>query len=454
VKNSLFSKAIFYTILNYGLKLGSSPIQILFIALFLSPMEQGYWFTFISLVGLMMLVDLGITNIIVQYASYEFAHLKLDANGQLIGDQSIIERLSSLFIFSMKWILYSLIIAVPIIFLLSYFIISKDFQNHQWVLPFFLFLVATGISYFLNGLLFFLDGLDLIQENQKVRLIITLINQGVIWFCLYSGMKLYSLSIALLISTMLTLGYVLFRYKNLFAFLIAYSKKGLTQWGKEISPLFWKYALSWISGYLIFQVYSPLSFKFYGPEISGKIGLSITICMSILTMSNVWITVATPNFHRLASTKQWDIYESELIKVVWRCCLTFVMIIVSFYFALHYIDRYFPIIHRFLLGTPFLVLSIGIFFQVIINAIALYLRAEKEEPLFILSVVSALFVFFCTLVSINLLDYNYLFHGFTFSYILGLPWILYLLVKIRKRRREDQQNAAKKDIADNSDSNL
>ena len=96
-------KAIFYTILGRGLQISTALFTVFFITRYLSPDEQGYYYTFGSLVGIQVFFELGLTQIITQFVAHEASNLKWDDNYNIIGEEKYKSRLSSLLRFCAKW---------------------------------------------------------------------------------------------------------------------------------------------------------------------------------------------------------------------------------------------------------------------------------------------------------------------------------------------------------------
>lgn len=71
------------TALSQIYRLLSGPMMLLFIPLFLTQEEQGYWYTFTSLAALVIFADLGFSNIILQFAAHEFAFLRFKNDGKI-----------------------------------------------------------------------------------------------------------------------------------------------------------------------------------------------------------------------------------------------------------------------------------------------------------------------------------------------------------------------------------
>jgi O-antigen/teichoic acid export membrane protein len=67
-------RAIAYTVLSRILVILGNLVTVLLMVRFLSPVEQGYYFTLLSLVALQVVFELGFSFVILQLAAHERAH--------------------------------------------------------------------------------------------------------------------------------------------------------------------------------------------------------------------------------------------------------------------------------------------------------------------------------------------------------------------------------------------
>ena len=88
-------------------------ITLAFVAHFLSPIEQGYFYTLASLAALYMAFDMGLSAVLVQFAAREFVGLSWGADGAVEG--ALPSRFLTLVRLSIRW--YG---AAAVIFLLIY----------------------------------------------------------------------------------------------------------------------------------------------------------------------------------------------------------------------------------------------------------------------------------------------------------------------------------------------
>src|ERR1035438_5549666 len=78
-------------------------VTVFLIARFLSPAEQGYYYTFGSLVAMQMIFELGFSFVILQLSSHERAPLSISADYEITGDPIAHARLASVIQKSIRW---------------------------------------------------------------------------------------------------------------------------------------------------------------------------------------------------------------------------------------------------------------------------------------------------------------------------------------------------------------
>lgn len=81
----------------------AGPVTMLVIAQFLTSEQQGYYYTFNSVLALQIFVELGLVTVLIQFASHEWAFLDLDESRRIKGDARALSRLSSVMRFGVSW---------------------------------------------------------------------------------------------------------------------------------------------------------------------------------------------------------------------------------------------------------------------------------------------------------------------------------------------------------------
>jgi len=88
-------RAVGFTVLARFWSSAAGLVTVALIARFLSPAEQGYYYTFGSLVALQIVFELGFSFVILQLASHERAPLFISDDGEISGDPVAHARLAS-----------------------------------------------------------------------------------------------------------------------------------------------------------------------------------------------------------------------------------------------------------------------------------------------------------------------------------------------------------------------
>jgi hypothetical protein len=170
-------------------------------------------------------------------------------------------------------------------------------------------------------------------------------------------------------------------------------------WKGEIWPFQWRIALSWVSGYLIFQLFSPVIFRYWGPVAAGRMGLSVTMCSGILTVGIAWVNTKAPLFGMLVAQRRFDeldlVYFPSLRRsvaiVMAANCFIFSAVLFLGYthnrLSARVLD---PLSLAFLMGAT--ATNVFVFAQ------SVYLRAHKQEPYLALSLVVGICTMLSTLV--------------------------------------------------------
>lgn len=125
--------------------------SVFFITSFLTGVEQGFYYTFGSILALQVFFELGLTGIMTQYVAHEASHLTLNDNKEYEGEERYKSRLSSLLRFCVKW--YSVISVLVFVFLMivGYVYFNKYGDTHsdvEWQTPWILICVGTAIKLF------------------------------------------------------------------------------------------------------------------------------------------------------------------------------------------------------------------------------------------------------------------------------------------------------------------
>ncbi|HVT63519.1 MAG TPA: hypothetical protein VHD33_08555, partial [Legionellaceae bacterium] len=197
-------------------------------------------------------------------------------------------------------------------------------------------------------------------------------------------------------------------------------------------------ALSWMSGYFINQMFTPLIFYYQGAMSAGQIGVCLALMNMLGLFAITWITVRSPQMGHLAARNENLILERVFYKAFYQSIGIFSLGGFGICILL-YLLRGHAIMTRFLSEQEIVILLCAYFFVHMIGALSLYLRAHKKElftPLSIIgAVLQALFAWYGA--------FYYGTVGVCWSILIvnafyGFPSACWLWVKFRNTRRDEK----------------
>jgi O-antigen/teichoic acid export membrane protein len=434
-------KTIFFTIITKFLQIFGGLFSIFFIVKFLNLDEQGFYYTFASLAALQVFFELGLNGIITQFVAHEKSFLIWRNNFILEGELLYLSRISSLLRLIVKWYLFfSIALFIFLISVGSSFFYHFDKSNGHviWNIPWILLSFSTAISLIVTPFLSFIEGLGKVEEISKIRLLQQLTSLFILWFGLILGFKLFVLGIVGLISTISAI-FMLLKNKKLFLYIWRIKITYKVNYINEIFPFQWKIAISWISGYFIFQFFNPIIFVTEGTLRAGQMGMTLVALGGILSLSFSWISTKIPKFTDYIAQKKYHLLDklffnslviSSIINIT---ALAFFYITIYLIRLFHFDIGHLEIADRFLDNTSLLLMMIPVFINHVVGSLAVYLRSHKKEPYLLYSIINALLICLCTLYFGN----KYGLEGITYSYclisIIFFPIAFYIFIFYRKK---------------------
>ncbi|SFW17007.1 hypothetical protein SAMN02910409_0644 [Prevotellaceae bacterium HUN156] len=411
--------------------------SIFFIATFLTGVEQGFYFTFGSILSLQVFFELGLTGIMTQFVAHEVSSLNLD-NYDYMGDAVHHSRLASLLLFCKRWYaILSIVIFVVLLFFgfvfFSSFSNSSNSSDVSWQLPWILICIGTALKLFQSPFTSILNGLGFVKEMSEITFLQQCIIPLFTWVGLAVGLKLYVVGISYFLSVMLWFVYCKNNHLTDILFnLFKYPVSSKVEYFKEIFPYQWRIALSWISGYFIFQLFNPVLFATEGAVVAGQMGMTLTILTSIQTFSMSWVNTKIPKFSSLIAQvnyTQLDSMFSKTLKQTTSVCLLLLSMMMLMIYLFDITDFTFNgkvIADRFLPYIPMLCMMIAIYLHQYVNAWATYLRCHKKEPFLVFSICCGIA---CCISTLGLGSHYGLYCitiGYCIIYILFTPWAYYI----------------------------
>jgi len=428
-------KAVSFSVLSRFWLLFAGPITAILIATFFSPELQGYHYTFASLLSLQVFAELGLGTVIIQFAAHEWSKLQIDKQGFISGDQIALERLRSIFRFSLKW--YAIASALFVFGLAiggSIFFSAKSDPNIVWFAPWLALCILTGANLTLTSAWSILEGCNQVAKAQYYRMIVNITTSIAVWLSVLGGLNLWTAAAWNLVSFICALVLFYKGYKNFFKSLFGVSNgSSKVDWLKEMLPLQWRIAVTWLCSYFIFSLFTPLLFRFEGPIVAGQMGMTWSIVAAVSAIAGAWPNTRVPYFGVLVAQKRFgelDRLFYKITKIATAVALLGAIGAWSVIYGLNIIEH--RLATRLLPPLPSAIFLLAIVFHILSIPMFLYLRAHKKEPTMLVSVVSAILILIFNLVLGKKYGVTGMAAGYLFVNILIVPLVFIIWSRAKK----------------------
>lgn len=378
----------------------SVPVTLLLIILHFSPEMQGYYYTFASLLALQVFVELGLGQVIQQFASHEWSRLELDPRGQIVGSPEALSRLVSLGRLAVGWYAAAGGLLAVGLGAAGFLFFSRAPQGHpevSWTLPWLALCVLTGVKLATAPLWSILEGCNQVSQVYAFR-----VGEGILgavgaWIAVVAGAGLWTGSVVTGVGLLWAALYLRKRYCAFFR--TFYSPPGGPRipWRAEVWPMQWRIALTWLSGYLAYSLYTPVMFHYHGPRAAGQMGMTWSLIGALSAVASLWVTARTAQFGILIARRDYPALDRLFVRCTAACCCVALAGALLIWLAVHGLySMEHPASHRLLPPLPCALFLAATFLMLLSFPQAVYLRAHKKEPFLVPSVAGGLLVGSCT----------------------------------------------------------
>lgn len=375
-------RAIVMTVLMRLWGVGAGLVMVVITSTLFSPAKQGYYYTFNSLIALQAFFELGLNFVLIQFVSHDAVHL---ADGVDPGERQLaLDRIGLLFRSVRRWfavsgLLFAILVGVGGLFFLKR---SDEVPAAEWVGAWFLMVAAAAINLYYSPQVAIAEGMGKVAAVAKLRTLQSMAGYLVCWAIMAVHPTLFAVA-CIGASTALSNGWWIRRHSGVIAVSDAVSPEARGHgWRRDILPLQWRIGLSWMSGYLLYQVLTPLTFAHRGAVEAARIGLSISIFSNISLIAISWFSATTPmlagfvargergELRARFATLFLQSIAFQLAASIGLCCV--VAIGLEFDIA---------IMRRFLPLPQLAILALVALCNSIIFALATFMRVHKKEPM-------------------------------------------------------------------------
>lgn len=269
----------------------------------LSPAEQGYFFAMGSLLSSYILLDLGLSGLLVQLSARRFVGLAWREDGG-IGPAGAASGFMALVRGAMRWYGLTALAAVALMLPLGflYFWVSPHPPGIEWRGPWLAIVLAVALNMPALGVLALLEGTGQIRLTYLLRALHYLIGAGLAWVMLLSGHGLYAQAMPLL-AVALVGGWWGLRCAARLPRAHDHPPAPLA-WRQEIWPQQKRAAVTWLSTYLFLNIPTLLVFAADQAVAAGQLGMSMALANILGGVTFASITAIVPQMTQLIASGQ------------------------------------------------------------------------------------------------------------------------------------------------------
>lgn len=437
--DNFFSNPSFLSVTSKLIHLSSHAFTLLLITNIFTPEEQGLFFLFQSLIALQIFVELGMGNVIQNFASHEAQKLRSSKNPKLTEAQSASDQLAYIFKIGLIWFFCGgFLLTFILIFVGSKFINATNTVYIGWELIW----IITGllISMLVAFQVFWsiIQGCNWVVEYHRFKIFQIFFGNLALWATILSNGKLWSIVAFIGVQVLIAIIYLLINSREFFFSLF---KQKLTynklKWSKDLLPFQSLIFISFLSGYLAFNIQVPITSIIFGVEEAGRVGASWHLAGLISIISYAYVAPHGPQIAMWAQSRNYNkikpyinkLFKNNFILIIGLGSLVFLTIsagkiLKEPLFIVNLIERVGSVYQILLMVLGHIAVSLTV-------PISIYFRAHKREPIAHLSLLAGL----CTLFGSYYLSIYFGVIGIGLGFFLSQIIILPMVVLVYRKEK-------------------
>jgi O-antigen/teichoic acid export membrane protein len=390
------NRPAFYAMLTRGMQGAAALISILLVGRLLDRTAQGYYFTILGLVAFVQLAEFGLTYAVMQSASHEAA--TSPSERERTPSSTADGRLAALLHGATRFntattILAAVSIAVVGTRMLTTAEPTSTGGRLTWAAPWIAALFAVATSQLLNPRISLLEGAGFVSDVWRLRFLAEIAAAVALWTALLAGLGLWAIPVSYAVRAGTGLIWLGRGWPRRYFRALAGAGVGTENsvyWRSEVWPFQWRIGVSALSGYLIFQFFTPLMFALEGPTTAGQFGMTLTLTNGLLTVTTAWLNSQAPLFGRLIAAQSYGRLHHEFVRSLRSSLLVVLCLGAGLSVGVFALDHlHHPLAQRLLPPGTFVLFIAATVTNHVVFAMAVYLRAHRREPLMATSVAGA-----------------------------------------------------------------
>lgn len=430
------TRATVYGIMGAGWGFVTGPVTAVFIISYFTPEEQGYYYTFSSVLALNILFELGFSDIVKYFAAHEWAKLSLDPRGRIAGDADALSRLVSLGQASFRWYLLGGVIVAFGIGTAGYIFFSRSptaDAGVTWVAPWFALSILSGVNMMLTPTWSVLEGCNQVSQVYSFRMVGSVLRTLLIWVAVVCGGRLWTASAGVAAILVWSIVFLFWRYRNFLESFFSKPTGPRVSWWGEIWQVQWRTAMSYINTFFISYIFTPVLFHFHGPVVAGQFGMSWVLAVAVGSVATMWSTPRGPQFATMIARKEYKALDQllyRIIAVALGVMLLGGLAVWLLVYGLNMLNH--PFAARLLPPLPIALISLGVAAANVLSPTSVYLRAHKKEPYVLFSIVAGILIGLSSLILGKQFSAIGVAVAYLGSNLILLPWGLAIFYHCRR----------------------
>lgn len=278
-----------------------------------TPEEQGLYYALLGLISIYVVVDLGLSSMLINFISHQTMSGKDDHQIEIKK-----ANLALLLRFAIKWVVVSSLLLGFFVYHVGHDILSEYktvFMGLEQVVMLVCLVSIMTLILFAGSAV--LEGLNKVSEAFFIKTIYVTVMIVMQIILLFMDMSYFALlagqGIALVLAGVIYLKRNLASLLELILYSTEYANVSIVN---QVIPFQLKVAISWVFGFLPIQIMPTILFTTLGPVWAGKIGLTQQIVTALSATSFIFIQVVVPKIGQLASLK-----KSKEVSVIYKKAL-------------------------------------------------------------------------------------------------------------------------------------
>lgn len=365
----------------------------------LTAVEQGFFFTFISLAAAQTLFELGISSLILHHLAHAYAHIREGCtevsvkNGKM---EAQLTRAYSIRYFQRAALLFLLVAGCAGG---AFFSISNNSAASEvaWQFPWALMCAAAALGLWNINAYSYLEAFGQLDLSYRTRITATGVLLVLFPISAWFSWGLLSYPAALLVAN----GYAFVRLRTASQTLNA--RYGL-ETGKVQMPLSMgmqqrKMAVSAVAGYITANSFTPYAFHFFGAEQAGQFGLTMSLFSAIAVLAMARTTAEAPSYGTLIALGHFSQLKVRFYKTLgFSVALAALLCVLAIFARMLLGYAVPPFLARLMDSDGFLVIGLMVIANVALSVTGTALRAFRVEDLMWPSIAAGIVVIFVQLV--------------------------------------------------------